>query len=229
MRKCYRYEWPDFDLANAAVFITALILVLCGYFIGLRKYVLPPTQRIVFLGFISDSVKQTFFLAEDKKKNLPLSENNAKYVSVKSLQRFADKAVSFAPVVLAARLFTREVNLHVSKGITSSRPVRLSDVLKEELLHWRFIDSWERFLNWKEEKHFSIKIISDASNSGWGENLALLTNPRETKDYWCDEVFHGSDIAVKEAKALCHTLTPFAKEIYNGRVNAYADNSNLIK
>ena len=113
-------------------------------------------------------------------------------------------------------------------GITSSRPVRLSDVLKEELLHWRFIDSWEGFLPWKEERHFSIKIISDASNSGWGEILSLLTNPRETKDYWCDEVFHESGIAVKEAKAFYHTLAMFVKGIYNCRVNAYVNNSNLI-
>ena len=54
-----------FDLANAAIFIASLILVSCGYFICLDKFVLVPVQRIPFLGFISDSAEWAFILDHD--------------------------------------------------------------------------------------------------------------------------------------------------------------------
>ena len=72
LQKCYPFEWSD--LAKAAVFISTLFLALRGYFIGLKMFALLPTQRIAFLGFNSDFEKQAFFLSEDKRKNLPLSE-----------------------------------------------------------------------------------------------------------------------------------------------------------
>ena len=33
---------------------------------------------------------------------------------------------------------------------------------------------------------------------------------------------------MKEAKALAHTLSTFSTEVFNSRVDAYFDNSNLI-
>ena len=36
------------------------------------------------------------------------------------------------------------------------------------------------------------------------------------------------NIAIKEARALHQTLSAFAKEVFNSRVNAFVDNSNLI-
>ena len=49
--------WSDLDLAKASIFIAAMVLVYCGYFIGLKKSVFIPVQAVTFLGFISDSVK----------------------------------------------------------------------------------------------------------------------------------------------------------------------------
>ena len=57
--------WPKLPC-----FIAALVLVSCGYFIGLIKSVLLPVQCILFLGFFSDSLKQAVILPDDKKKNL---------------------------------------------------------------------------------------------------------------------------------------------------------------
>ena len=38
----------------------------------------------------------------------------------------------------------------------------------------------------------------------------------------------GTDIAIKEARALYDTLSTFGSEVFNGRVTAFIDNSNLI-
>ena len=44
----------------------------------------------------------------------------------------------------------------------------MSQGLEEELKYWRFLDSWNHYFPWKDEKHFVVQIISDASNSGRG-------------------------------------------------------------
>ena len=60
-------DWSDLDSAKAVSFIAAIVLAACGYFIGLKKPILPPQQVIPFLDFLSDSQKQAFTLHEDKK------------------------------------------------------------------------------------------------------------------------------------------------------------------
>ena len=74
-----------------------------------------------------------------------------------------------------------------------------------------------------------VKVISDSSNSGWGGILSLTEGPKYTRDYWNpDELNAPGGIAVKEAKALHQTLSTFAGDIFNCRVDAHVDNSNLI-
>ena len=223
-------EWSNFELAEAAVFIASLVLVHCGYFIGIQKSVLKPTQNIQFLGFICSSRDQSFLLPADKKRKFAeLRESilESKIVTVKTLQRFAGKAISFCLAVPAAKLYTREVNASISKGMKSSKPLGISDDLKDELKEWRFLDTWEGSMPWKTEKHISVKVCSDASNSGWGGILTLPPYEMTTRDYWCpDEA--SLPIAVREAKALYKTLRTFSREISNARVDAYIDNSNLL-
>ena len=50
---------------------------------------------------------------------------------------------------------------------------------------------------------------------------------KETKGYWCAEE-RDTTIAVTEAKALVNTLETFSRDVYNGRVDAYVDNENLV-
>ena len=117
-------DWSDLELANAAVFISGLVLAHCGYFIGIQKSVLLPQQSLSFLGFIVDSVRQAFILPEQKRRqfaSLRDSISESRFLSVKTLQRFAEKAVSFALAVPAAKLYVRETNAHISKGIRSSK------------------------------------------------------------------------------------------------------------
>ena len=101
--------------------------------------------------------------------------------------------------------------------------------LEEELTYWRFLDFWNGYLPWKDKKYFVVQIISDASNSRWGGILHLPDGSKTTRDYWfADEEFLVQDISIKEARTLSKTLLTFADEIYNGRVKATADNTNLI-
>ena len=224
-------SWSNLDLANAAIYIASLVLVSCGYFNGLKKSILIPSQSIPYLGFISDSLKQAFILRNGKKEKFTfLRESliNSNFVSIKSLQRFAGKAVSFSLAVPAAKLFCREINSHIGKGLRSSKPLRMTRSLKDELSSWRFLDTWHGFLPWRDEKHFSVEVTTDASNSGWAGILSSPEGSKNTRDYWSNEVVEGTDIAIKEARALYNTLSTFGSEVFNSRVTAFIDNSNLI-
>ena len=144
-------NWSDLDLAKAASFIAATVLVACDYFIGLKKSILSPRQVIPFLGFLSDSQKQAFILPEDKKQKFASLRDSlllTKVIPVRSLQRFAGKAVSFPLAVPAAKLFCREVNFYTGKSLKNFRPVRIAESLKNELEHWRILDIWDGFLPW---------------------------------------------------------------------------------
>ena len=190
------------------------------------------TASYSFPGFLSDSQKQAFMLPEDKKQKFATLRDSlllAKVILVRSLQRFAGTAVSSSLAVPASKLFCREVNFYIGKSLKNSRPVRMTESLKNELEHWRFLDAWDGFLPWQKERHYTVEIISDPSKSGWGGILSLPPAKKYTRDYWCPEdLISQGGIAVKEAKALFQTLTTFSEEVFNGRVDAFVDNSNLI-
>ena len=91
-------------------------------------------------------------------------------MSVKILQRLVGKCVSFSLAVPAALLFTREMNLAISKGMRTNCLVKIDKNLRDEIAHWLFLESWDDPLPWKEERHLQIQISlsSDALGSGWG-------------------------------------------------------------
>ena len=60
----------------------------------------------------------------------------------------------------------------------SFRPVKITESLKEELEHWKFLDSRNGFFPLRKEKRFVVKVIPDASNSGWGGILSLTESSK---------------------------------------------------
>ena len=58
-------SWSDFRHAQASLYIAYYILIDLGYFTGLKKSTLVPTQASTFLGYIIDSVETTFLMPPD--------------------------------------------------------------------------------------------------------------------------------------------------------------------
>ena len=78
--------------------------------------------------------------------------------------------------------------------------------LFQELLHWRFLDTWTGFLPWRPEYHYLIRVFSDASNTGWGGILYFSSNiPTYVHSLWRDDE-RSVTIATREALALVKTL-----------------------
>ena len=125
-------------LANAAIFLTCFILSSLGYFIGLEKLTLVPCKQVPYLGFISDCEKQAFILLPHKKEKFLILLKQAlssETIDLVTLQKLGGKCISMALNVPGARLYTNEINLALSRAVRSSRPVKLSGPLRQELEH----------------------------------------------------------------------------------------------
>ena len=183
-----------------------------------------PRKIVPYLGFLCDSSREVFHLIPEKKeKFLDLIEQTlaSSTVSVKSLQQLVGKCVSFSLVVPGALPFTREMNNTVFKGLRTSRPIKLHDALREEILHWLFLHAREDPLPWRDECHIRISLATDALAWGWGGSVILGDHIVETADYWTKEEL---DISVKEALALDKVFLSFSDSLKNAWVDGLVDN-----
>ena len=99
--------------------------------------------------------------------------------------------------------------------------------MREEISHWRFLDSWTGCAPWRTEEHKVLKLLaSDASQSRWGATLSLPGGVESTGDYFGEDL-GGHDIAVKEAFALLKALQTFSSHLVNSRVDVLVDNKVL--
>ena len=58
----------SYKSAEAALYIVCNVLTHLGYFLGLKKCVLAPAQRVLYLGMLIDSTLQAFLIPEQKKE-----------------------------------------------------------------------------------------------------------------------------------------------------------------
>ncbi len=218
-----------FAAAKSALFIVAYYLISLGYFLGLKKSILKPEKVVPYLGFLADSSLEVFHLIPEKKlKFLQLIREvlQAEEVSVKTLQRLVGKCVSFSKAVPAAQLFTREMNAAISRGLRTSKPVRLCGVLREEVSHWLFLEEWDDPLPWRDERHSRVSVATDASNTGWGGTLVSPLS-QEASDYWSREE-QSLDISTKEAVAVERALLAFHGQVKNSWVDVSVDNQAVV-
>ena len=222
---------PSEEMAASACFIVCYTLINAGYFINLDKSVLTPVTSLRFLGFLSDSVLQAFLIPEDKKaKFIELRDNilGAKSVAIKTLQRFAGKAISFSLALPAFKLYCREIFSAVGKNAKSFKgQVPIVGKLREEILYWIFLDSWVDHLPWMSENHALISLYSDASLSAWGGVVSFGDEKLEVRDYWP----HSGEvrsIGLLEALALRHVLFSVQDKLFNCRVDVWVDNLALV-
>jgi hypothetical protein len=193
--------------------------------------ILVPSQSVPFLGFLSDSLNQAFRLLPHKKEKFLLLIKDflaRKHVSLVLLQKLSGKCISPSAAVPAARLFTNELNMAISKVARATKPLFITSAPRQEVEHWLFLESWFGFLPWKTEKHHQVKIYSDASSYAWGGVL----NPDEISvvisDDWPDDDL-TKGIVTKEALALSRVLSAFADHIKNSWVDIYVDSLSLVQ
>ena len=91
--------------------------------------------------------------------------------------------VSFSFAVPAARLFTREMSAVISIGMRTLKLIAVHGALRDEIVHWLFLEEWDDPLPWREERHLQIELATDASQTGWGGAISI-PEKQETSGYW---------------------------------------------
>ena len=191
-------------LANAAIFLTCFILSSLGYCIALDQSTLVPCKQVPYLGFISDSEKQAFILLPHKKK---------KFLTLLK-QALSSESID---LVILQRL----------GGKCSSRQVKLSGPLRQELEHWLFLETWNGFLPWHSKKHCHFRLFLDSSSFTWGGVLSLGNITVRTCDCWDSSVI-GADIATKDTLPLNNALQSFGNTVRSSWVDAFVDSQVLL-
>ena len=226
----YRQPEYRFKAALVAIFCVLSVLVDLGYTIGISKSVLFPTTVVEYLGLLVDSTKQPFLVPKRKIVSWAALREQIlackKYVNIKTLQRFQGKCISFLLAVPAAKLFIRVMSSAIAHASASGQ-VGLSPCLREELSYWRFLDSWEGCVPWRDEKHVGLSLSTDASGYGWGCVLHLPSGDQEFRDYW-DQQQKELNISTKEMLALVNALKALPTTIKNCRIDVDVDSRVLI-
>ena len=226
----YRGQEYRFSAAIAAIYCVLLLLVDLGYTIGITKSVLYPTTSVEYLGLTVDSLKQAFIVPRRKIEALAVLRTNIlgckKYTNVKTLQRFQGKFISLSLAVPAGKLFIREIS-HAFVSADSNGRVSLTPALREELSYWQFLDSWQDWLSWRDEKHVRLSLFSDASGFGWGCVLHLPGGSQSCRDFWNDQE-RLLNISTKETLPLVNALKALPSGIRDCRVDALVDSKVLI-
>ena len=115
----------------------------------------------------------------------------------------------------------------VSRASKSSRPVLITEPLRQEMERWLFLKSWPGFLPWRSEIHNQFVLYTDASSFAWGSVFEPSGIPVVASDYWPNDVL-AFDITVKEALALSNALKSFKLSIRDSRVDLYVDSLALF-
>ena len=131
---------PSYRNSEAAAYILCYLLVEAGYFVNLEKSQCVPSTFVTFLGFICDSIRQAFVLPEGKRvkfKELREDILASKMVTLKTLQRFAGKGVSFSLAVAGCKLYLREVFKAIAGLVRNSKAAtKVTGLLQSELEYW---------------------------------------------------------------------------------------------
>ena len=220
----------SYQSAVAALYIVCSVLVNLGYFLGLSKCVLVPVTRICYLGMIVDSVAQAFCIPEDKKmKFAQLREQillRESTIHLKSLQRLMGKCNSFSLAFPATKFYIREMAASISKA-SGGGEVNFSPNLREEIMFWRFLDSWEKAIRWRSERHVAISLTSDSSSFRWGVVIHLPSGTVSVGDYW-EETVRNEHINVKEMWAVLKGLQSLPESVSDCRIDAQVDSMVVL-
>ena len=79
--------------------------------------------------------KKTLLLASLRNMNLCIQE-----ATIKLIQKFMEKCVSFMFCVPVAKLYVQAIAWAMSKALLSSQFIKIEGALQEEIEYWKFID-----------------------------------------------------------------------------------------
>ena len=202
-----------------------------GFVIHPLKSVLVPTQSLIFLGFILNSVNMTVKLTPGKIEHIKAKCGSLlrnKSCSIHDLAEVIGLMVSSFPGVLFGPLFYRNLEIEKTSALRVSKgnyfaPVELSSSSLEELQWWQDNLDDAVFPVCLPHSNIDITLYTDASNMGWG----AVMGTEKTGGRW-NEVEATHHINYLELMAVLHGLKAFCRGVQNKHVRVYSDNTTAV-
>ena len=209
--------------AEVAVTYAMALMHSVGYTFSLKKCSFHPNTSGVFLGLEVDTSAQKFSIPVAKLEAFAALREDIlamKLVPLRTLQRLTGKACSFILCVPGAKLYCRELN----RAIATNGAVPMYEALKEEILFWRFLDTFSEWKPWRSERHVQISIHTDSSGHAWGVHSALGS----FRDYWRESAL-APPIHIKEGLAVLNALLALKGQLQDSTVDLLCDNQAFVK
>ena len=198
---------------DRSVWMVMAVMYLAGYTVSLAKSKLTPSQLLILLGFGLDTVRQQYFVPEQKLTKIiglltEVLRRTGKYVPLTMLQSIVGKlhALSRAAPCVGTFLVAAHKAMSEADKSGASR-ARLSPEVREDLNDLLALGGWSGLSRWRREQHATIRLETDASGTGWG--AVLFT--REGEPITLQGTFGAEDlpahIYAKEALAVVYAVT----------------------
>ncbi len=201
-----------------------------GFAIHPEKSVFSPTQKLVFLGFIIDSVQMKVYLKNEKickiKQEINFVLSNAHHLAIESVARILGLMVSSFPGVQYGPLHYRDLEMDKTEALRLNKGdyksiMGISQKGKENLLWW--LNNIENSFCNICQPPVDIVLYSDASLTGWGAAL----NNTSTGGQW-SQLESLNHINFLELNAAYFALKSFSVELSNKHVKIMIDNTAAV-
>ncbi|VDH93156.1 Hypothetical predicted protein [Mytilus galloprovincialis] len=205
--------------------LTVRLLQSLGFLINEKKSVFVPSQQMLFLGFLVNSVDMSLSLPTPKIKKIQKlckEVKNSVKITVKKLSELIGNLTASIQAIFPAPLHYRhlqvEKNQRLNQTLSYNSELVLSQKAQNELNWWI-----HQLIHWNGRSLISIQpsviIQTDASNVGWGAvmNKVSIGGP------WLqsEKSFH---INALELIAVTHAVKSFLKDRHNLQVLIQTDN-----
>ena len=219
----------SYDSCLDNILATTELFLHLGFVVHPDKSVFKPSQRIIYLGFIIDSVKMMVFLTQERTDailELIKASLRSKCILIRDLASLIGKLIASFPAVcygpLHFRLLedTKKEALKASRGDFDVLTV-LSDGAREELNWW--MDNLHTASKSILSSEPDISIETDASMTGWG----CVCNNISAGGVWLPEEAEHH-INYLELLAAYIALQCYEDKLVNKHVRLYLDNSTAV-
>ena len=208
---------------------TVILMDDLGFTVHPVKSVLVPTQIIVFLGFLLNSIDMTVKLTPEKCTKLRENCNRvlkAKRLTIRQLAELVGRMVACEPGVQHAPLFYKRLELAKNRALQQccgdfDAHLHLTQVMQSDIQWW--IDSVDlayRPVHTPDPDHF---VRSDSSDYGWG----CAFNGASTGGQW-SEGEAAEHINFKELKAAFLALQTYCKDMDRVHICLELDNTTAV-
>ena len=219
----------SYEECLANVLDTVKMFLSLGFILHPQKSVFIPTQKLVFLGFVLDSVHMKIYLTNekvDKLKSICTKLNKAKETTIREVSRALGYMVSSFPGVRYGPLYfcqlerEKTLALRYSKGDYDACMV-VSDKAGSELLWWN--THLEASYNIISHGEPTVVMSTNASSTGWGCAL----HDTSTGGHWTAEEARNH-INYLELLAIYLALKSFSSIINGQHVKVMVDNMTAL-